>query len=639
MNPVVEKIFSRGSDDPNVDLSGEALRDLLSAVDELKDEAMAAGLFQAMWVAGSPDCDAAIAYNIETAEDPGLLAEIANITVVEPRAHLPERYSSSLLTLASRQERHPIARAQALKAAYIVAMTRPPDMRRLQAHLLDLAIDDHPDYLQHAARIIGFILAHIEDDELRDVLDSFLELDGVKSEAATSLGMLAMADGLGASDQTEAIAAFERSLNLMGQAIAAAETRPDAELYSLCLTVLLDFGRDQRKDELGALIDQIRQAAFTYSATSFPSDDRSWSCQWMGLPQFEGMRWYELAMRIGQVERSFESRAWLHAVRIIEDELVKLYGASRSLLCHAKGGGIEKIIRPRISDELQRDRARLALLEQWLDENDLSGEEASVAAVRGMISEAMEGSLRRHPIKAAASQDAVAAALGHLSPEIGARAGAALRASLVDFDLGVTDPVLIDLWSKLARELNRNDDYRTNAGASSFFDTILFTTLSFAFSRTNLTAGAIVGVDYLFNRDRTSPPLEKDLQKDYFSFIQSTALRQIAVRERSDRGGGRADIDFVLNGMNVVAELKKTDADHDLEGLAKTFGLQTTAYQRSSYTFCVLMVLDLVDRRGTAAHIRERVSVQEVIPPAGKTRYSVVVVRIQGMLKAPNELK
>ncbi|MBY5794931.1 hypothetical protein [Rhizobium leguminosarum] len=168
---------------------------------------------------------------------------------------------------------------------------------------------------------------------------------------------------------------------------------------------------------------------------------------------------------------------------------------------------------------------------------------------------------------------------------------------------------------------------------------ILFTTLSFAFSRTNLTAGAIVGVDYLFNRNRTTPPPERDLQKDFFSFIQSTAPRQIAVRERSDRGGGRADIDFVLNGVNVVAELKKTDADHDLEGLARTYGLQTAAYQRSSCTFCVLMVLDLVDRRGAAAHIRERVSVQEVIPPAGKTRYSVVVVRIQGMLRAPNELK
>ncbi|WP_222025064.1 hypothetical protein [Rhizobium laguerreae] len=414
-------------------------------------------------------------------------------------------------------------------------------MRRLQAHLLDLAIDGHPDYLQHAARIIGLILAHIEDDELRDVLDSFLELDSVQSEAATSLGMLAMADGLGASDHTEAIAAFERSLNLTGHAIVAAETRPDAELYSLCLTVLLDFGRDQRKDELGVLIERIRQTAFAYSAAAFPSDDRSWSRQWMGLPQLEGMRWYELAMRIGHIERSFESRAWLHAVRIIEDELVKLYAASRSLLCHAEDGGIVKIIRPRISDELQRDRARLALLEQWLDENGLSGEDASVADVRGMISEAMEGSLRRHPIEAAASQDAVASALGHLSPEISERAGAALRASLVDLDLGVTDPALIDIWSKLAGELDGNDDYRTNAGARSFFDAILFTTLSFALSRTNLTAGAIVGVDYLFNRDRTTPPPEKDLHKDFFSFIQSTAPRQIAVRERSDRGGGRPE--------------------------------------------------------------------------------------------------
>ncbi|KQW55108.1 hypothetical protein [Ensifer sp. Root127] len=324
-----------------------------------------------------------------------------------------------------------------------------------------------------------------------------------------------------------------------------------------------------------------------------------------------------------------------HAAKVIGF----IYEASRSILLHTKDGGVDAIVRPPIADGLQRDRVRLTMLEQWLEENQQSADAPTVAAVRGMIAEALEDSLRRRPWRAAAPKDAVAEALSWLPPNLAENAREHLQSSLVNFDLGFTDPILLEIWSGLATGLLRNKDYRDNSHAGALFNTILYSTLSFLFSRTNLTVSAVSGIEYLFNRDKANPPIEKDLQKDFYSFLQSTALRSVAIRERNDLGGGRSDIDFVLGGATVVAELKKTDVNHDLEGLTKAFGLQTAAYQRSSYTFCVLMVLDLVDRRGDAPNVRECIGLQEVVPPGGTTKYSIVVVRIQGMRKPPHDLK
>lgn len=61
--------------------------------------------------------------------------------------------------------------------------------------------------------------------------------------------------------------------------------------------------------------------------------------------------------------------------------------------------------------------------------------------------------------------------------------------------------------------------------------------------------------------------------------------------------------------MKTVAELKKTDDDLSLGGMVDKFGLQATAYQRTNVTFCILMVLDLVDRGGGSDHLRNMIGV------------------------------
>jgi hypothetical protein len=147
------------------------------------------------------------------------------------------------------------------------------------------------------------------------------------------------------------------------------------------------------------------------------------------------------------------------------------------------------------------------------------------------------------------------------------------------------------------------------------------------------------GIEYLFNLDRDSPPVEADLQKDYYGFLQSTPLRLSARREAGDVAHGRADVHFTKNGLMTVAELKKTHSDRTLEQLVDDFGLQAVAYQRTSMRFCILMVLDLYDRGGGSDHLRNLVGVFQKTPSSGAATYSVVAIRVQGMKKTPRFVK
>src|SRR5690606_36460052 len=103
--------------------------------------------------------------------------------------------------------------------------------------------------------------------------------------------------------------------------------------------------------------------------------------------------------------------------------------------------------------------------------------------------------------------------------------------------------------------------------------------------------------------------IERDLHKDYFGFLQSTPLRELAQSESRDVAHGRVDVYFARNGVKTVAELKKTHNNRTLGRLADEFGLQAIAYQRTNVRFCILMVLDLFDRGGGSDHLSNLVGV------------------------------
>ncbi|MDM9627639.1 hypothetical protein QTL95_17185 [Rhizobium sp. S152] len=200
MNSIVDRILGWDPADAPVDLSNEGIAGLREAADELRDEPSGADLFVAMWIAQTLVCDEALIYFLSVAEDPGMLAEMTRVIAACPRTQVPLSLPVTMLQIAARKGLHPITRAKALQGVLYLVQSGPSAMRRLQAHLLELEFDDDQTYLAHAANIMGFVLSHVEDNELLGHLHGLLQIPGARAEAAVALGQLSLAAGIADPD-------------------------------------------------------------------------------------------------------------------------------------------------------------------------------------------------------------------------------------------------------------------------------------------------------------------------------------------------------------------------------------------------------------------------------------------------------
>ncbi|MBA4788659.1 MAG: hypothetical protein H2042_03095 [Rhizobiales bacterium] len=613
--------------------------DLVRASERLADEPEAVDFFCAVLALGTAEgIDAAARLSLSTA-DPFVMIEIVRAL---PHARPDDRgarvLQDAFIRQSARRERHHGTRSHALLGAMYVAQDRPSLLRALQSHLLDISPDDDGDYLRHAAKVQGLVLAHVHDPDLRAGLEALAAVPSAEDEAWVALGILHIADALDDRSRDGALNSFTESYECMQRAISATEVRYDAALYSACLRMLLAFQAGNHSDALHEHIACIKDAALTYCAFLLPSDRPSVVRGWLGSSILEGIHWSELGLRLAQLDLSLLKKAWLDAARIIEEQLVRAFDASRSILKRTTDGGVEAVIRPAIVAAMQGERSRLALLDEWLSENPGSVSTDAVIRIRLEIKTALEASLLRNPIEAAAAQATVADILSSndMSPGLGASAIGMLAASISEEYLRGTHPVIVGLLERLEGKLLANPDYRDDA--ATFFRLILFHTLLFVVSRENLTGNAVHGIDYLFNLSTASPPVEADLQRDYFGFLQATPLKETADREVTGIAHGRADVFFHRSGIKTVAELKKVDVDLGLPNLVDSYGLQTTAYQRTNMRFCILMVLDLLDRGGGSDHISNLVDVISKSPKSGHAEYSVVVFRVQARKRSPSSL-
>lgn len=622
--------------DESLVLDGLSGAELSSAIADLARVPEGADYFRALVGLGTKDgAEAAIRLVGEVA-DPGVMTETVRLL---PSAVLGDALARSLhhafLEQSAASTRYHATRSQALLGAMYLSQDRPVLLRKLQAHLLDIDLDDDGDYLRHVARIQGLVLAHVEDKDLYRQLEQLIDIPDAEDEASFALGLLDIAQALEDTARESAIASFTRAHARMKQALAATEARHDAALYAACLDILLDFQNGERSDVIRVKIESIRTSAAEYSAYLIPSDRRTSSKGWLGASLLEGIYWSELGNRLSRLDLSLLKSAWLDAARIIEEELVRVFYASRSILKRSSDGGIETILRPQITAAMQRERHRLSLLDQWLEENGNDTEPNAVAAMRAQIFSAMEASLNRNPTEAAAAAAVVAAPIDAL---LAGRFSAmrVLADTMTEEFFGGNDPVFADVLEGIHRSLLDNPDYKGSAQA--LFLTVLYYTLSFLKSRESVTRTSIKGIDYLFDLSTENPPVEADLQKDYFGFLQATPLEPIATSELRGRAHGRVDIDFAHVGFKTVAELKKTDRDMSLARLVVEFGNQAGAYQRTNIQLCVLMVLDLVDRGGGSDHIRNLVEVVRHRPPSGTADFDIVAFRIQGRKRTPSHL-
>ncbi|GEL41895.1 hypothetical protein MEX01_24860 [Methylorubrum extorquens] len=530
------------------------------------------------------------------------------------------------------------ARAQALKAAMILAQSDRALLRRLQAEMIELDPADDGDFLRHAANVTGALLAREPDPDLHAVLGKLLDVEEAEDEVAMELGLDALRTGLDATTEEGALRSFRDASDWFGRSEATSEERPDAVLYRRCTEMLVAFQTGRTQSDLRAGIDGIKEAAFAYTAHLSPSDRPEETSSWLGARGRERVHWSMLALRLGALDISLGRRAWLNAAAVIQDELVSVYSASRSIMVRGGNGGLEAVLRPRIVGALQRELHSLDTLDQWIEENSGSGLLPDVSGLRARVAEAREGVVAHRPTEAAPGSSPAAAILESI-PEAG-RASAMARVAgamttLVDES---TSAVVSDLFDHILEAFGRNEHYSRYQDARSLFEVALWMTTLFVVQRSNVGSGTFRRVKYLFERDPAKLPLEEVLQEDYLDFLCGSPLAGILGAEASDVAGGRVDVLFKHMRTTFVAELKKTDRKLTNAQVVDEYGLQKVAYDVTNVSFGILMVLDLYDLGGGQPDVAERISVHHVTPPWGTTEHTVVLFRVQGRRKTPSKL-
>lgn len=344
-----------------INLAATTPDDLRSAI-ESADGPAAADLF--VWFCRHPQVEiaqpAALGI-VRSIWDPGAMAEV--VAWLTRGGDVPPQMRRNLwrafLDRAEEREAHYGVRSQALYGAMVLSQDERSLLRRFQGTLLDIDSGDDGHFLRHVAKIVGVVLAHEPDEAFRALLATLVAVEEARDEAAMELGLDALRTGLDASEHDAAIAAFRAALGWFERASAASEQRIDAELYRRCLNMLVAFQSEEDADDVGARIQSLRQLAFQYaaylSASDRPSDTRSW----LGSSTQERIHWSLLGMRLGALDLSLRKLVWLRAVSVIEDELLSVYTASQKIFRRNRVGGLEAVIRPRISGALQRDRLYL----------------------------------------------------------------------------------------------------------------------------------------------------------------------------------------------------------------------------------------------------------------------------------------
>jgi len=575
---------------------------------------------------------------ISVTQDPASMAEIVDrLARQDPGEAIQRRLGKVFMDRVGDKNSCYGVRAQALHGALLIAQHQKGLLHQLKGFLTDLDISNDPLFLRHAAKILGVLLAHSPELEFRNRLCELLEIPEARDEAAMELGLDALRRGIDAVEQEAAGDAFESALHWFNIALESSEDRVDAQLYTRCLSILVSVHQKGLADNSTIDIAELAKAAWNYSAYFGTRDEEQPS--WLGMLSTEHLHWTFLASKLGTLNAQLQKKVWMNAARAIEDELLAVYLASRSILHKDRDTGLDLVIRPRLSASLLVQRRHLDELDQWIEENEGSPLLPDAAAMREAVEQARDACTMHYPFVEGSEGRTLQAILdaGCVPSIVRTSLSVLFKSALMD--LSSNENPIIDLIVKdILTQMERNKYYSLSQAARSLFTAVLIGSAYFLSHRHDTGMASDPEGKYLFIRQHDDLPQEVTLQRDYYRMLRMSGLRDYVHMEVRDQGSGRADVYFKAQGVSTVTEVKRTLNNMDHKSLLESYGLQTTAYQTTNVTFGFLLVLDLWDRCGGQPHLSEQMSLQYRIPPGQTTAYDVVVMRVQGQRKSPSDL-
>jgi hypothetical protein len=528
-----------------------------------------------------------------------------------------------------------LARGAVLDGAFRWAMSNRRWQLRLLDFLLGLSNDDGPEFLVRAAKIAGVAYSHWREGGLLPILTQLVDVETVNAEAAFELGMASLADALDSQDTQEALTAFTVAKGWFEQSASASESRPEAFLYRDCLALLTGYRSGADSRFLSGIRDRVCSHAFELKAWHIDKSAPSW----LGTRRMEAAFWNVLASRLVELVDSLDEISWWEPRTVVEQHVLAIYSASRSILKRGRDGSLEGLLRPRIAATIASREGQAYQLKVWVQRN-MTHEWADQARnlVANIDQLLADGSSQSSPTEAAPVWPPVAALIAEsgLPSEILARLSAAVL-NAVSLHLDNLTSAETEVIIACFKSAENHPDYRHNPHGARLFDAALLWTVRFLYNRLEISKKDDPSVGYLFERADGSLPHEDELQSDFFRWLTTNAAG--SELEPTNQGGGRADLRMKSGAERLIIEVKRELHDSSFDSLAASYAAQTSDYQNVSIRLGILLVLDLAtsNRDGTP-HLTSLVQPYTVQREGESQPRHIIIVKVPGRRKLPSEL-
>ena len=640
------KIFEKSLID-NIDINPNSysLEELKGLWNECFSSSFLSGKF-ILWLINTENYknkDLLLIYLLNTSVDPGAFVTLSK-ALISGRinaSEFNENFVCTLINIINDNEKFYGVRGYALLFCVLISIDNKFALRKIRSFFFSIDLYDDGRFLRYIAASIGILSSHIQMDEAIEHIELLTKIPEASEEACLQLGYLHLANGLSGDNRVKALASFKSAQQEFSKSALLGEGRIESKLLAQCLEILNQF-HSCDSNKIKNAYKSIDNMAFEYSALLV---DHSTSEELIGCRADVAYNWITFSNKLLSLEVSFDEEIWLDAAKVIEEQLFFIFSAQKSIFKRTSNNGISTIVRPIISDKLQRYRFQQESVRKWLLRFNDNEKDNSWNCLYDVVKNNLKSSIYRElsnntedlPLRNQYFSKATNQKNNIFDESWVKRK---INESNQIFNEQLSNPAVTVLREKICNHfltLDNNSDLISHKDAETLFFILVDKIIPFIILRINSPVDKLLEIKYLYaNYD--GKVVEAHLQDDFYNFIHSSMNVPDINYEPSKHSAGRSDIKVSFKNVNTVIEFKKIDYKMSDNEIIESFSPQAFSYQTSNSNFCFLGILDNFDSKGEQINLRDCFSCHVKEPLVGETKYTVILFRIQAQRKTPSEL-
>jgi hypothetical protein len=487
-------------------------------------------------------------------------------------------------------------RTASLLGALILKRNKARRALRLASAIASARLDDDPFYLAHAARVGGFLHSEEPHEGILEFLRDVVKVEEAADDANFELGLYNVGEALKEGDPARAKELMGFARVSFDSAAVAREARSDAKAFSIAINLLEGFYQRRPASEMAEWVAALKREAFAHSAYVYGSDGNPL----LGSRGAQIAAWASLGMRVARLADEIDQAVWLEGIRVIEEELLTVYTASRTILGGQRAGGVEAIVSPRIQSSLLHNHAQALALRRWLSENSSSDKAAAAGELIGLVDDYIAGQ-PPNPLDAASGSPLLAALQGR-AKELGAFDAASIAiAKVLEIESSKLSHAIMECLEAVRNEFMVVEMFAKYDEVMGVFLALALKTMLFIEHRLDATAAQDPAGAYLFENTDGRKALEKELQQDYLRFLRASKLG--THDEVRGLASGRADVFHEFGRVRIITEIKRESSAASFDALLENYGEQASAYENTNVPLGMLLALDLSKKQSVGQHI------------------------------------